>query len=60
LFNGGLDEQSVLFEVDSGRLASRADDDNAARPLYDVPVDQTPKGIEVEAAILEHRRDNRY
>jgi hypothetical protein len=49
----------VLIKVYSGRLAGGPDDDNAIGAFADVPVDQFPKCIEIEASILMHRRNDR-
>ena len=44
---------------DRRRFAGRADDADALRAFVDVPVDQAPQRVVVDAAVFVHRRDER-
>ena len=57
-FDRGIDQQAVLFEIDRRRFAGGADDDDAVGAFADVPVDQLAKSIEIERAVIAHRRDD--
>ena len=60
MLDAGLDELAVLLEVDGGRLAGSADHHDPVGAFRDMPVDQATQRVEVETAVLEHRRDNGY
>jgi len=49
----------MLLDADGGRLARRADDDDARGAVLDLKVDQAPERREIERAALLHRRDDR-
>ena len=54
-----LDQQAVLVEIDGGRFAGGADDDDAGRAVGDVEVDQLAERGKIERAALAHRRRDR-
>jgi hypothetical protein len=53
------DDLAVLVDGDGRRFAGRADDADALRAFLDVPVDQAPQCVVVDAAVVAHRRDER-
>ena len=59
LFDRGADQQAMLVVADRGRFAGGADDDDAVRPLCDVPVDQAAQRVEIERAVVRHGGDDR-
>ena len=52
------DQLAVLVDIDRRRFAGGADDDDAIRALAHMPVDQAAQGIQIEAAVLVHGRDD--
>jgi hypothetical protein len=59
VFDRSLDEQVMLVEVDRRRFARGADGHDRVGSLLDMPVDEFAKRIQVETAVIVHRRDDR-
>ena len=53
-----LDQLMMFVEIDRRRFAGGADDDDAIGAFRYVPVDQFAKGVEIEAAVVVHRRND--
>src|SRR6185436_13680730 len=58
MIDGGPDQQAVFFEIHRRRFTGSPDDDDAVSALADVEIDESAQPLQVETAVLEHRRDD--
>ena len=54
LFDGSADQQAMFFEIHGGRLAGRADDDDAVGAFADMEIDQRAQSLQIQTAVLGH------
>jgi hypothetical protein len=53
-----LDQLTMFIDIHCRRFAGRTDDHDTVGSFANVKVDQTAQGMQIEAAILVHGRDD--